>query len=234
MVKHNAARSLQIRCTGGGRYVIRTENQPADVDTMRIEIVAALGADGDDPAEIVEVHYVGDTALDELFNSQPTPPVSLGWEALILPGSKRRLFRLPQSTQITFGIRDAEPEHLRNVHRWSAQDYDDPTVDHDESLLIRLEGQVIGWIPVWRLTSHTSLVRHTRIDQNVFADDIKRHTLLALGTYARAVEHQLEQGRAVMTWLPDDNNEVNHFKVQVGGGVQATHWLSVRVRRDLQ
>ena len=53
MVKHNAARSLQIRCTGGGRYVIRTENQPADVDTMRIEIVAALGADGDDPAEIV-------------------------------------------------------------------------------------------------------------------------------------------------------------------------------------
>ena len=216
--------------------MIRPGAVPTDIATIRQHIRNALAADDARPDEVVEILFVGETDLDEVFAAQTPSPASLGWEALILPGSlsSPRRIRLPESVQTTVGIRGADPERLQSLHRWAQRDYADPLVDHDESLLIHLEGQVMGWVPVWRLAPRTSLVRHTLIDASAYADELSRRTLLRLGTYASAVEHQLDQGRTVISWLPDDNDDVNSFKLQVSAPVHLTHWVGLRARRDLR
>jgi hypothetical protein len=38
----------------------------------------------------------------------------------------------------------------------------------------------------------------------------------------------------VLSWLPDTDDPVNELKISVGGAATLTHWMSIRVRRDLQ
>ena len=225
---------MLIDKSGERRYTVRNSESITDFAELRQGIVDALARYESAPTTIVDLWYPADPSLDALFFDHE--PQSLGWEGLILPGSNsgRRGIRLPSGVSVTPGIRQTDPHRLQTVHPWARENYNDPSVDHDESMVIYRDDDFIGWIPVWRLSSHTSLVRHCLIEQHVYHDEIRRRTVLRLATYARAVDHQLAQNRSVISWLPDDGDEVNDFKLQIGAPALLTHWMFVRTRCDLK
>ena len=202
-------------------------------DTAREELRSRLMADGD-ASEEVAVHFVGDVGLDALFADQQRPPRSHGWEGLLLPGTERRQVRMPAGFSLTPDVSVIDRSALMALNRKAETMIDTPHLDLQESMLLRREADVVGWIPIWRPATFTSIIRVVSIHPSIHQDEERRRTHLRLACYAQAVESQCSQGRSVLSWMPDTDDPVNELKVSVTSAATVTHWMSIRVRRDLQ
>jgi hypothetical protein len=100
-------------------------------------------------------------------------------------------------------------------------------------MVIRMSDEIVGWVPIWRLTPTASVIRPVILNPMIHADEERRRTHLRLSVYSRAVESQCAQGRSVLSWLPDNGDPVNELKLSVGGAANLTHWMSITVKRDL-
>ena len=224
---------LRVTTPGPGRYTLRTHSQQVVVPhSARDALRARLLADGD-PDELVTLTFIGDVGLDELFEGQAEPVASLGWEGLLLPHQQRRTLRLPRDFTMTPDVTQVDLEVLRSTSWVVDELLQTPFLDLHESLLIHRGEDVVGWVPIWRLSPSASVIRLTVIHPSIHADEERRRTHLRLSTYSQAVESQCSRGRSVLSWLPDSGDPVNDLKLSIGGAATLTHWMSIKVRRDL-
>jgi hypothetical protein len=226
--------SLRVQRTEPSAYVLRpVRGVGIDVDIWREELRDRLLADGAADDEVM-IHFVGDVGLDEIFADQAEPARSQGWEGLLLPGQERRKVRMPAGFTLTPDVSVIDRSELMALNRRAETMIDTPHLDLQESMLLRREGDVVGWVPIWRPASLTSIVRVVSINPAIHQDEERRRTHLRLACYAQAVESQCSQGRSVLSWLPDTDDPVNVLKMSVSGPTTVTHWMSITVRRDLQ
>lgn len=225
-----------IRLTGTGPdYWLRPPDAPVAAESMRTALAARLLADGAADEEVA-IHFVGNVGLDEIFAGHRPPASSIGWEGLILPQQERRTVRLPRDVTITPDVRDPGLPTLlglRSYAPWILQTLQSRHLDLGESLAIRLDGELVGWIPVWRPSPGTSIIRLVVLAPHVHAAEERRLTHLRLAAYAHAIDLQCSLRRAVVSWLPDDGDPVNALKLSVASPARLTHWMHIRVRRDL-
>lgn len=224
---------IAITCPSPGEYRIRArESGHRDIDAARDALRARLLDDGD-ASDQVNVLFVGEIGLDEIFADQSASIRSLGWEGLLLPNEKRRKVRLPEGITVTPDISHVDREVLIGIHRLAETFLNTPYLDMQESMLICRDGEIIGWVPIWRVSPSTSVIRLVSIHSSIHADEERRRTHLRLAVYLQAVESQCAKGRAVLSWLPDSDDPVNELKISVSGHAQGTRWMGITVRRDL-
>ena len=227
-------RGLRVQRTGPSWYVLRpARGDGLGADTWREDLRDRLLADGAADDEVM-IHFVGDVGLDEIFADQAEPARSHGWEGLLLPGQERRKVRMPAGFTLTGDVSVIDRSELMALNRKAETMIDTPHLDLQESMLLRREGDVVGWVPIWRPASLTSIIRVVSIHPAIHQDEERRRTHLRLACYAQAVESQCSQGRSVLSWLPDNDDPVNELKVSVTSAATVTHWMSITVRRDLQ
>jgi len=225
---------LAVTCPRPGQYTLRvTGSRPIATEAAFEALCARLLADGD-PDETVVLTFTGDVGIEGILAGQPEPVTSMGWEGLLVPDPTRRRLRMPAGFTLAPDISTVDREVIVRTHPRAGQYLDTPYLDAQESMLIRREGAIIGWVPIWRVTPTTSVIRFTVIHPEIHADEERRRTHLRLAVYAQAVESQCSQGRSVLSWLPDTGDPVNALKLSVGGATRLTHWKSIRVRRDLR
>ncbi len=225
---------LRVTALGPGSYRLRTRaNLHRTSELARESLRELLLADGA-PHEQVSLTFVGEVGFEEIFELQPEPVRSLGWEGLLLPYQQRRTLRLPRDFTVTPDASRVDVEVLRGIHRVVDDLATNPYLDLQQSMLIHHAEDVVGWVPIWRMTPGTSIIRFTVIHPSIHADEERRRTHLRLAAYSQAVESQCAQGRSVLSWLPDTGDPVNDLKLSIGGAASLTHWKSIKVRRDLQ
>lgn len=231
---HTVVGDLRITCTQPGQYKIRArEGEQHEVAVARESLRTRLLQDGE-ASETVNVLFVGDVGLEALFADQPAGVRSLGWEGLLLPNEKRRKVRLPEGITVTPGISHLDRDVFVRIHQRAVNLLDTPYLDRKESMLILRNDEIVGWVPIWRVTDSTSVIRLIAMHPSVHADEERRRTHLRLAVYLQAVESQCAQGRSVLSWMPDNNDPVNELKISVSGHAQSTHWMAITVRRDLE
>ena len=224
---------LNISHTPPADYTVRLAGPHLrDAVLARDELRARLLGDGE-PDEIVGIRFLGDVGLDELFAGIGADIVSLGWEGLLVPYAERRRLTLPRGCTVTANASTVSAEQLLALRPKSEWILASDNLDLTESMLLHRDGELIGWAPVWRVAPEVSIIRMMCIHPSIYADEERRRTHLRLGLFARAAQHQFDQGRSVIVWLPDDGDPVKDAKLSVGGALLSTHWMHVRVRRDL-
>ena len=229
------AGNLTVVATGVGAYTLRTRDH-AHVDSRAASrsLRDRLLVDGE-AREQVTVTFMSQTGITEIFEGQPEPLQSLGWECLMLPHQHRRTLGMPRGFRVTPDISQVDSGVLREARHPKTQEFlESPYLDRRESLLIQHGEDVVGWVPIWRMSPSTSIIRLTVIHPSIYADEERRRTHLKLTTYLQALESQCAKGRAVISWLPDNDAPVNALKLSVGSPARLSHWLSITVRRDLQ
>ena len=226
---------MRLQWMDGGYWLWPLSPDDPSSHSARVDLATRLMADGE-ASEQVDITFVAESGLENLFVDAATAPVSIGWEGLLVPSTRRRAIRLPAGISVDVGASDPGLEALvalRPNPPWVIHLLKSPHLDLDESLLIRREGELIGWVPLWRPSASTSIVRLVILRPDIHAGEERRRTHLSLGAYAQAIESQFRLGRSVFSWIPDDGDPVNVLKLSVGSPVRVTHWKRVRVRRDL-
>jgi len=227
------AGGIEVTLSTPGRYEIRpTPERDIDIATARGSLLEFLSAGGAGN-EQVHIRFVGDLGLEGLFVNQESSIKSLGWEGLIVPNENARKLRIPSGYTVTPDVSHVSRSVLVGIHHFSEGVLDSPNIDLRESMVIHKSDDIVGWVPIWRLTHTTSVIRPVILDPTIHADEERRRTHLRLSAYALAVESQCSQGRSVLSWLPDNGDPVNELKLSVGGAANLTHWMSITVRRDL-
>jgi hypothetical protein len=224
---------LSVARSSATHYIVRPEGvRVADATTARQGLLTALLADGT-AEEVVTVRFAGDVGIEAVFGSASGEIVSLGWEGLLVPYSERRKVPLPRGFDATPDATCVPVDTLLELQPNREWILRTPHLDLGESLLIHREGELIGWVPIWRVAPLVSVIRMVCIRPDVYSDEERRRTFLRLASFAHAVAIQCGQGRSVITWLPDDGDPVNELKLSVGGAATGTHWMQVAIRRDL-
>ena len=225
---------LAVTCHRPGQYTLRVAGLLPIVPAAAFEALRArLLADGD-PNEQVVLTFTSDVGIEGILAGQPEPVTSLGWEGLLVPDPTRRRLRMPAGFTLAADISTVDPEVIARTHPRAGQYLDTPYLDAHESMLILRGDDLVGWVPIWRVTPTTSVIRFTVIHPEIHANEERRRTHLRLAVYSYAVESQCSQGRSVLSWLPDTGDPVNQLKLSVAGATRLTHWKSIRVRRDLR
>lgn len=227
--------TIRVSAINGEYWLWPSAETFSDVSSARTQIAQKLLADGADD-EVITLQFVGDCGLDEIFSGQNPAPRSIGWEGLILPFAKRRQVRLPHGVTITPDATSVGLEallQLRSYAPWILEILESPHLSLDESLLIHRDGQLVGWIPIWRPSTRTSILRLVVLHPDVHRGEERRRTHLQLAAFSRAIESQCSRDRSVICWMPDDGDAVNALKVSIADAARVTHWMSIQVRRDL-
>jgi hypothetical protein len=224
---------IEVTLSTPGQYIVRAATlEPLDIETARDSLTSRLLSEGEHH-EHVHIRFVGDIGLDEIFRDQAMAITSLGWEGLMVPDENRRKLRIPTGYAVTPDVSQVPRSVLVGIHQFSEGVLDSPQIDLRESMVIRMNDEIVGWVPIWRLTPTTSVVRPVILDPMIHAEEERRRTHLRLSVYSLAVESQCSQGYSVLSWLPDNGDPVNALKLSVGGAANLTHWMSITVRRDL-
>ncbi len=219
-----------------GEYWLRPSSPPEnDLALARQQLCETLLADGDND-DVVSINFVGEVGLEKIFDGLAPVPTSMGWEGLIVPFTERRTVRLPAGITVTPDATDpglAQLLQLRTYAPWILHILKSPFLSLADSLVIRRDNELIGWIPVWRPSASMAILRLVVLRPDVHEGEERRRTHLQLGAFSRAIDSQCSQNRSVVCWMPDDGDAVNALKVSIAGAVKVTHWMSIRVRRDL-
>ena len=229
-----ATAMLTVSLNSPADYIVRPAHlRVDDADNARDELRARLLSDGA-PDEIVGIRFVGEVGLEVIFADSGADIVSLGWEGLLVPYAERRKLTLPRGCAVTADASTVSAEQLLALRPKSEWILASDNLDLTESMLLHRDDELIGWAPVWRVAPAVSIIRMMCIHPSIYADEERRRTHLRLGLFTRAAQHQFDQGRSVIVWLPDDGDPVKDAKLSVGGALSGTHWMQVRVRRDLR
>jgi hypothetical protein len=116
---------------------------------------------------------------------------------------------------------DLDPRVLATVN--------DPLIAAADSFVLHVDNQVRGCIPALRLTATTVSFRAVVHDKALLADDLRRRSFLRLAAWSTACDIHLAEGSTVITWMPDDGDPINDFKIQVAAPDWLTHWVTYRV-----
>ena len=154
----------------------------------------------------------------------------MGWEGTVFPtNTRRRHVSLPRSAQLTRGLREVPLEDLPELDPRVLAAFQDPQIEPADSFVLHVDDQVRGCIPVIRLSPTTVTFRAVIHDKELFADDLRRRSFLRLAAWSTASGIHLGEGSTIITWMPDDGDPINEYKLQVGAPDWLTHWVTYRV-----
>jgi hypothetical protein len=107
--------------------------------------------------------------------------------------------------------------------------FQDPHIEPADSFVLHVDDQVLGCIPVIRLSPTTVTFRAVIHDKALHADDPRRRSFLRLAAWSTASDIHLGEGSTILSWIPDDGDPINEYKLQVGAPDWLTHWVTYRV-----
>ncbi len=203
--------------------------------TDRNSVIATLTA---------RMQLMADLATPELFvyvaeGSEPektlaqltgTTGSGLGWEGTIFPtNTRRRHVALPRSARLTRGLAEVSLEDLPDLDPRVLAAFQDPQIEPADSFVLYVDDQVRGCIPVVRFSPTTVTFRAVTHDKALFADDLRRRSFLRLAAWSTASDIHLGEGSTIITWMPDDGDPINEYKLNVAAPDWLTHWVTYRV-----
>jgi hypothetical protein len=157
----------------------------------------------------------------------------LGWEATLFPESdpgphqrSRATRALPKGCSLVRGTSRASLDHLQALHRLSADYLSRVHLNHDDSFLLLVEGDVRGWIPVERFNATTVTFRAVLHDAELFSDEPRRRSFLRLTAWSQAASTHASEGSTIITWMPDDGDPINEYKLKVARPDWLVHWVT--------
>jgi len=154
----------------------------------------------------------------------------LGWECIIFPtNTRRRRLALPRSARLTRGLTEVPLEDLPELDPRVLAAFQDPHIEPADSFVLYVDDQVRGCIPVIRLSPTSVTFRAVIHDKELFADDLRRRSFLRLAAWSTASDIHLGEGSTILSWIPDDGDPINEYKLQVGAPDWVTHWVTYRV-----
>jgi hypothetical protein len=103
-----------------------------------------------------------------------------------------------------------------------------PQIDAADSFILHVDNQLRGCIPVLRLSPTTVSFRAVVHDKALHADDLRRRSLLRLAAWSTASDIHLGEGSTIITWMPDDGDPINKYKLEVAAPDWLTHWVTYR------
>lgn len=226
--------NLKITRSSDVQYAVRRgDGDEIDVAASLTELEEVLLADGG-PDEVVSLLVEGDRGLERIFTEHGHVVTSVGWEGILVPSANRRKVRLPADFTGTVGATDVGWDALLALRPDVAWVNDSPDFSLKDSVVLFRGDTLVGWVPVWRPSPGTSIVRFVVIARGIYAGEERRLTHLRLAAYAFALESEFAHGRTVLAWMPDDDDPVNALKVSLGAPLKVTHWMNVMVGRDLR
>ena len=155
---------------------------------------------------------------------------ALGWELTIFPtNTRRRRPALPSSARLTRGLRETSLENLPDLDPRVLAAFQDPQIEPTDSFVLHVDDQVSGCIPVIRLSPTTVTFRAVIHDNALNADDPRRRSFLRLAAWSTASDIHLGEGSTIISWIPDDGDPINEYKLQVAAPDWLTHWVTYRV-----
>lgn len=155
---------------------------------------------------------------------------ALGWECIIFPtNTRRRRLALPRAARLTRGLTEASLEDLPELDPRVLAAFQDPQIEPADSFVLHVDDRVRGCIPVIRLSPTTVTFRAVIHDKALHADDSRRRSFLRLAAWSTASDIHLGEGSTILSWIPDDGDPINEYKLQVGAPDWVTHWVTYRV-----
>jgi hypothetical protein len=193
--------------------------------TARMQVITGL------PSPELFVHVAeGSTPEQILAQLTGTTGAPLGWEGTVFPtNTRRRQIALPRGVRLTRGLAGTHPKNLHNLDPRVIATIQDPNNGPEDSFLLHIDEQVRGCIPVVRLGPTTVTFRAVVHDNALHADDPRRRSFLRLAVWSTATDIHLREGSTIITWMPDDDDPINEYKLQVAAPDWLTHWVTYRV-----
>jgi hypothetical protein len=165
--------------------------------------------------------------LAQLTSTTGTP---LGWEGTVFPtNTRRRHIALPRGARLTRGLTEASRESMNSLDSRVLTAFQDPQIEPADSFILLVDDQVRGCIPIVRLNPTTVTFRAVIHDKALHADDPRRRSFLRLAAWSTATDIHLGEGSTIITWMPDDGDPINEYKLQVAAPDWLTHWVTYRV-----
>ena len=225
-----------VRKSAESEYEVRPagSSPAATVSAISLtELSSLFSAEGADPQEEFDIKFIGTQAIEAFFEKRTLARTSLGWECVMFPSSpaRRRKLATPPGFEFSEGIEGLSAEWLISYHPLAKTLLSRPDLARDESILIRLDSRPVGWVPVQRVSERTSVIKLTFLESDVFAEEPRNLSHLRLSAWSSAMHRQHEKGRTVVSFIPDDGDDINAYKRQVAGADVMNHWWSIRTRR---
>ncbi len=221
--------------TDGTHILVRCEAD--DPATVLMEALRFLqGMDSDSETLLGLAMPKADPLQAYAGSILPAVPQALGWEVLSTPASHAnatlRPVRLPPGYRITPGVAEADDAQLVSIHEHSAWALEQDTLDRQGSCLVWLNDVTVGWVPVWRASPTLAVARWVLLRSDLFADSPTRRTHLRLTAFRVAGEWLTEQGISVVSWIPNDGDEVNEYKLAITQPAAITEWSVFWLTRE--
>ncbi len=224
----------QHRNTSGGdlcSLILPAQGLASAHNSVIASLTARMHLLADLPDPELFVHVAEGSAPEQtLAQLTGTTGAALGWEGTVFPtNTRRRHIALPLGAQLTRGLSETSHEDLHNLGERVLAAFQDPEISAKDSFVLHVDDQVRGCIPVFRFNATTVTFRAVIHDNALHADDLRRRSFLRLAAWSRAGDIHLEEGSTIITWMPDDGDPINEYKLQVAAPDWLTHWVTYRV-----
>jgi hypothetical protein len=218
--------------TGNGlsSLVLTTRGRATDRDFVIATLTARMQLLAGFSSPELFVHVAGGSAPEQtLAQLTGTAGAPLGWEGTVFPtNTRRRHITLPRGAHLTRGLTELHSDDLHNLDPRVLAALNNPQIDAADSFILHVDNQLRGCIPVLRLSPTTVSFRAVVHDKALHADDLRRRSLLRLAAWSTASDIHLGEGSTIITWMPDDGDPINKYKLEVAAPDWLTHWVTYR------
>jgi len=211
--------------------VLPARARAGDRDDVIATLTARMQLLAENSSAELFVHVAEGSAPEQILAELTgTISAAMGWEGTVFPtNTRRRRLTLPAGVRVTRGLgeilpvdsHDLDPRVLATVH--------DPQIAAADSFVLHVDDRVRGCIPALRLNPTTVSFRAVIHDKALLADDLRRRSFLRLAAWSTACDIHLAEGATIITWMPDDGDPINDFKLQVAAPDWLVHWVTYRV-----
>lgn len=223
--QHNTASATDLN-----QIVIPARKWANDPDSVLATLNARMQLITGPTPELL-VHVAEGSAPDQvLAQLTGTTGAAMGWEGTVFPtNTGRRRIALPRGARLTRGLTEASRENLNSLDSRVLAAFQDSQIEPTDSFVLYIDDVVRGCIPTVRLNPTTVTFRAVIHDKALHADDPRRRSFLRLAAWSTASDIHLGEGSTVITWMPDDGDPINEYKLQVAAPDWLTHWVTYRL-----
>ncbi len=213
------------------QLMLSSRGRATDRDSVIAKLTARMQLMGNLTSPELFVHVAEGSAPEQILAQLTgTTGAPLGWEGTVFPtNTRRRRIALPRGVRLTRGLAGTNPKDLHDLDPRVIATIQDPKIRPEDSFLLHVDGRLRGCIPVVRLNPSTVTFQVVIHDKALHADDSRRRSFLRLAAWSTASDIHLGEGSTILSWIPDDGDPINEYKLQVGAPDWVTHWVTYRV-----
>jgi hypothetical protein len=220
--------------TDPSQLILPARGQALDRDSVIAALNARMQLMVGLPAPEIFVHVAEGSSPDQILAQLTgTTGTALGWEGTVFPtNTRRRHVALPRGVRLTRGLTEIPPVDVSDLDPRVLAALNDPQISAADSFMLHIENRVQGCIPVVRLNSNTVSFRAVIHNKALLTEDLRRRSFLRLAAWSTACDIHLDEGSTIITWMPDDGDPINEYKLQIAAPDWLNHWVTYRVLPD--